>query len=167
MSLVSQFGADKCRRPTLAELQSIVGFSTLGTTMYTDTNNQTGAFIDTTKLATNGSRLICKSAGVGWIVAPSTTEVSRNWHCRDDAVLEAQRVTQTCCTQWFVPTVSQLQNPGYCCRTFWGSFSSTYYWSSTEHDATLACLVCFTNSSAGANPKNLTVCVRAFRCVTY
>ena len=168
MSLVSQFGADKCRRPTLAELQSIVGFSTLGTTMYTDTNNQTGAFIDTTKLATNGSRLICKSAGVGWIVAPSTTEVSRNWHDRDDAVLEAQRVTQTCCTQWFVPTVSQLQNPGYCCRTFWDSFSSTVYWSSTESTATNACFVTFgTPGGASITAKTFATCVRAFRCVTY
>jgi hypothetical protein len=167
MSLVSQFGADKCRRPTLAELQSIVGFSTVGATMYTETDNQTGAFIDTTKLATNDSRLICKSAGVGWIVAPSITQVSRTWYCRDDALLEAQLFTQTCCTQWFVPTVTQLQNPGYCCRTFWDSFSSAFYWSSTERNAAYGCAVCFANGSVSGLQKDTTRCVRAFRCVTY
>jgi hypothetical protein len=173
MSLVSQFGADKCRRPTLAELQSIVGFSTVGATMYTETDNQTGAFIDTTKLATNGSRLICKSAGVGWIVAPVTTQVGRSWYCRNDAVLEAQRLTQTCCTQWFVPTVSQLQNPGFCCRTFWDSFSCATYWTSTENDATTACAVNFSNggmaicNKCSANYGIAPGCVRAFRCVTY
>jgi hypothetical protein len=167
MSLVSQFGADKCRRPTLAELQSIVGFSTVGATMYTETDNQTGAFIDTTKLATNGSRLICKSAGVGWIVAPSTTQVSRTWYDRNDAVLEAQRLTQTCCTQWFIPTSAQLQNPGYCCRTFWDSFSSAGYWSSTECGASLACGVCFNGAQVSNTYKICACCVRAFRCVTY
>jgi hypothetical protein len=167
MSLVSQFGADKCRRPTLAELQSIVGFSTIGATMYTETDNQTGAFIDTTKLATNGSRLICKSAGVGWIVAPSTTQVSRTWYCRNDALLEAQRFTQTCCTQWFVPTSTQLQNPGYCCRTFWDSFSSAIYWSSTSGYPAYAGAVCFLSVSTSNCLKTCPLCVRAFRCVTY
>jgi transposase InsO family protein len=172
MSVISQFGADKCRRPTLAELQCIVGFSTIGAPMYTETDNQTGAFVDTTKLSNNGSRLICKSAGVGWIVAPSTTEVARNWYCRNDAVLEAQRLTQTCCTQWFVPTVSQLQNPGHCCRTFWDSFSCVFYWSSTENcsfSSTYGCGVNFSGGAGAASPtnKNSTCRVRAFRCVTY
>jgi len=168
MSLVSQFGADKCRRPTLAELQSIIGFSTVGTEMYTETDNQTGVFIDTTKLATNGSRLICKTGGVGWIVAPSTTEVSRTWYCRDDAVIEAQRLTQTCCTQWFVPTISQLQNPGYVCKNFWDSFVSTCYWSSTENNDSSAFRVNLGGSGGASNEnKDNTLCVRAFRCVTY
>jgi hypothetical protein len=135
--------------------------------MYTETDNQTGAFIDTTKLATNGSRLICKSAGVGWIVAPSTTQVSRTWYCRNDAIIEAGRVTQTCCTQWFVPTVTQLQNPGYCCRTFWDSFSAACYWSSTESTAPNGCFVNFNAGYANNSGKTSGICVRAFRCVTY
>jgi hypothetical protein len=167
MSLVSQFGADKCRRPTLAELQSIISFTGVGATMYTETDNQTNAFVDTTKLVTNGSRLICKSAGVSWIVAPSTTQVSRSWYCRDDAMLEAQRLTQTCCTQWFVPTITQLQNPGYCCRTFWDSFSLPAYWSSTEIAAGCAYAANFTNGTTYVRTKANLTCVRAFRCVTY
>lgn len=169
MSAISQFGQGglACRRPTLAELQSIVGFSTLGTIMHTDTNNQTAAFIDTIKLSTNGSRLICKSAGVAMIVAPSTTQVGRTWYCRDDAKLIAQQITQTCCTQWFVPTIGQLQNPGYACRTFWDTFSSRFYWSSTERNASYACLVGFGTGGAGFDRKSRTYCVRAFRCVTY
>jgi hypothetical protein len=82
-------------------------------------------------------------------------------------MLEAQRLTQTCCTQWFVPTLTQLQNPGYCCRTFWDSFSSTCYWSSTENNANSACVVLFFNGGADSISKDFTSCVRAFRCVTY
>jgi hypothetical protein len=82
-------------------------------------------------------------------------------------MLEAQRLTQTCCTQWFVPTVGQLQNPGYCCRTFWDSFSSASYWSSTDFNATNACSVGFTNGIASLSLKSNAFGVRAFRCVTY
>jgi hypothetical protein len=168
MSVISQFGADRCRRPTLAELQCIVGSSAVGAPMYTETDNQTGAFVDTTKLATNGSRLICKSAGIGWIVAPSTSQVSRTWYCRNDALLEAEKITQICCTQWFVPTFSQLQNPGFCCRAFWDSYSpSGYYWSSTELNDTCACALRFSSGYVVICSKLNTLCVRAGRCVTY
>jgi hypothetical protein len=109
--------------------------------------------------------LLCRSSGVAWIVSPRCAEVSRHWDARDNAVVLAQ--TCTGCTGWFVPTVSQLQNPGYTCRTFWDSFSSTSYWSSTECNATRACFVCFNTGAATDSAKTSTICVRAFRCVTY
>jgi hypothetical protein len=112
-----------------------------------------------------GGRLICKNGGVAWIVAPNTSQVSRTWTLRNDAVTTATACTNT--NTWFIPTVSQLQNPGYSCRTFWDSFSSALYWSSTENNATHACLVYFLNGNAYSDNKTATCCVRAFRCVTY
>jgi hypothetical protein len=105
-------------------------------------------------------------AGVLWVVSPFSSQVSRTWYCRDDAVTRAQAVTGY--TGWFVPTVSQLRNPGYCCRTLWDSVCFTNYWSSTECNATNACAVNFNTG----NPNNYLLksnsrCVRAFRCVTY
>ena len=114
-----------------------------------------------------GGNLICISSGVYWIVAPGSSEVARTWYLRNDANTTAQSVSG--CTGWFVPTCAQLQNPGYCCRTFWDSFFSTRYWSSTESNATAAFPVNFTNGTAdpGYGAKDSTFCVRAFRCVTY
>ena len=113
-----------------------------------------------------GSRIICRNGGLAWLVAPISTEVSRTWHCREDAVTRAIAVTSLT-TGWFVPTLGQLQNPGYLCRSFWDSYSSTNYWSSTEVNAFTACLVVFTTVNAFFSSKDNTYCVRAFRCVTY
>ena len=104
-------------------------------------------------------------AGVLWVVSPFSSQVSRTWYCRNDANTRAQAITG--CTTWFVPTVSQLQNPGYTCRTLWDSFSSASYWSSTEGTATAACSVYFGNGGTNNVNKGSTYCVRAFRCVTY
>jgi hypothetical protein len=104
-------------------------------------------------------------AGVLWVVSPVSSQVSRTWYCRNDAVTRAQAITG--CTTWFVPTISQLQNPGYTCRTLWDSFSITNYWSSTEQDAACACNVTFATGASCYGTKNTTRCVRAFRCVTY
>ena len=115
-----------------------------------------------------GGFVICKASPLRWVVSPYSAEVSRTWYLRNDANTRAQQVSG--CTGWFVPTISQLQNPGYICRSFWGPapcFSSTYYWSSTESNANVACLVHFTNGNAGGSFKAYTFCVRAFRCVTY
>jgi hypothetical protein len=115
-----------------------------------------------------GGFLICKASPLRWVVSPRSAEVSRNWYLRDDASTRAQQVSG--CTGWFVPTRPQLQNPGYCCRSFWGPspcFTSGTYWSSTEISGTHACKVNFTNGSGDNNTKNGMYCVRAFRCVTY
>lgn len=115
-----------------------------------------------------GGFLICKAGGVAWIVSPRSTEVSRTWLLREDANTTAQSASG--CTGWFIPTISQLQNPGYLCRSFWGPspcFSSTRYWSSTEANATSACSVNFCNGNVTNDNKADTFCVRAFRCLTY
>jgi hypothetical protein len=119
-----------------------------------------------TRISNTNGFLICKASSTAWIVSPRCSEVSRTWYLREDAIT----LTETCTTivgGWFIPTVSQLQNPGYTCRTFWDSFSSSTYWSSTELNATHACRVILSNGSAGYTYKAATFCVRAFRCVTY
>jgi len=113
-----------------------------------------------------GGFLICCSSPVFWIVAPSTSEVSRDWFSRDDANTTAQQVSG--CTGWFVPTIGQLQNPGCVCRNFWDSFSATYYWSSTEVNGPSANRVFFPGPTPTSTSLKPTVhCVRSFRCVTY
>lgn len=112
-----------------------------------------------------GGYLICKASSVGWIVSPSTSQVSRDWYSRDDANTRAQQVSG--CTGWFVPTMSQLQNPGYSCRAFWDSYSEARYWSSSEWDSSNGCQLNFYNNSATQRDKADIEFVRSFRCVTY
>ena len=112
-----------------------------------------------------GGYLICRNGGVAWIVAPNTTEVSRNWYCRNDAVTTATNCTTV--TGWFVPTCGQLLNPGYVCRTYWDSYSSTIYWSSSDIGGISAWYTRFTNGTVNNGIKSDSFCVRAFRCVAY
>jgi hypothetical protein len=130
----------------------------------------------------DGSKIICKNIGVAWIVAPSCTQVSSTWA---GGQYNSTQVGDKCCIcewpglntrllncgfnpcDWFVPSVSQLQNPGYVCRTNWDTFSATDYWSSTELNATSAYSVNYNNGSTNSSSKAGASCVRAFRCVTY
>jgi hypothetical protein len=115
-----------------------------------------------------GGFLICKASPIRWVVSPYSAEISRTWYLRNDANTRAQQVSG--CTGWFVPTRSQLQNPGAGCRSFWGPSPchSGRYWSSIESDTNSAFWVDI--PSGGANSdigKSTTYCVRAFRCVSY
>jgi hypothetical protein len=132
----------------------------------------------------DGSRLICKSGGTGWFVAPSSTQVIGQWA---GGQYNSTAVGNKCCisewsalqtalenrvrpidsTKWFVPSSAQLNNPGYVCRTNWDSFDAALYWSSTEISATLACRQYFPNGLIFTNSKTGSSRVRAFRCVTY
>jgi hypothetical protein len=112
-----------------------------------------------------GGIIIRKESGVAWIVSPNQAEVSRSWTNRNDANTVAQSCTG--CTGWFVPTFTQLQNPGYLAREYWGGYSSTNYWSSTESNASRAVGVNFASGSSDIANKSDAFCVRAFRCVTF
>ena len=151
---------------TIIPSTAITGYVGLNTTG-ADTHSFT---TDSPSLGSSyeGGFLICKASPLRWVVSPRSAEVSRTWYNRNDANTTAQSVSG--CTGWFVPTRPQLENPGYCCRSFWGPspcFSSTGYWSSTEYNANAACCVCFTDGTPNGNSKHVTGCVRAFRCVTY
>jgi hypothetical protein len=153
----------------LTNIANATTAATANTYVLRDAN---GVFLNETVLiksfgsgsALAGGNIICKVLSVAWIVAPNTSEVARTWYLRNDANTRAQQVSG--CTGWFVPTVSQLQNPGYTCRIFWDSYS-TDYWSSTEINATTACSINLASISTSGFNKNTATCVRAFRCVTY
>jgi hypothetical protein len=128
----------------------------------------------------DGSRIICKSSGIAWIVAPSCTQVGQTWNgttsllvgnkcCICDwSTLQTRLITcgfNPC--DWFVPSSAQLQNPGNVCRTQWDTFSANCYWSSTEINATCGTSVYMTLSGTRALDKSCSSCVRAFRCVPY
>ncbi len=138
----------------------------------------------------DGSRIICKAGGKAWIVAPETTQVSEPWGnvtacgCIDNSPFGASVHSDITSenfpclynqliscgfnpTDWFVPCYQLLQNPGYVCRTNWDSFFPAFYWSSTEFNATNASSVRYTSGNAICCNKSGTICVRAFRCVTY
>jgi hypothetical protein len=97
------------------------------------------------------SVIICRAGGTAWIVAPNTTQVGQTWNGTTTLLVGDKCCVcdwSTLCTQmiscgftpsdWFVPSLSQLQNPGYVCRTQWDTFSAACYWSSTEINATNA-----------------------------
>ena len=120
-----------------------------------------------------GGTLICKSGGVGWIVAPSSTEVSRDWFNLDDSVTTAE--ANAACGDWFVPTGPQFQNPGHCCQIYWdASPACDHFWTSTELSATSARCILFYpgafpqfDGALTSGPKTNSAKIRAFRCVTY
>ena len=147
--------------PTTA-IQSYVGLNTTGADSYSFTTRAVAPGD-----SFEGGYLICCAGSTYWIVAPNTSEVSRNWYARNDANTTAQSVSG--CTGWFVPTLGQLQNPGYACRTYWDSYASIY-WSSTERNTNYAWPVSMSNGGGvygSSGLKTSANCVRAFRCVTY
>ena len=150
----------------------------IGPTPWWQSNLVAACPVGTTLL--DGSRIICKAGGTAWIVAPNCTQVSSTWNgtttdCVGDrccicawSTLNTQLINcgfNPC--DWFVPSLSQLCNPGYCCRSQWDTFSSTIYWSSTECSAAVAYCVSFINGNTCGGSKAIASCVRAFRCVTY
>jgi len=112
-----------------------------------------------------GGYLFNKGGRQAWIVACASTQVSRVWASRADAVTVAQ--AGNACGDWFVPSRTDLQL-GHDCKSFWDSFSSTCYWSSTERSATYPWNVNFILGNInGYGSKTSTLCVRAFRRVSY
>ena len=139
--------------------------------------------VSSTALA-DGSFIICKAGGLAWFVAPASTQLGSQWA---NGQYNGSVVGDKCCvsewgtlsslltnhgytpTEWFVPNRSQLENPGYLCRSNWGS-SLASYWSSTENGCACASNVCFQtfcSGTTGISFKSGGFFVRAFRCVTY
>jgi len=120
--------------------------------------------------ATIGGYLICCSSSNLWVIGPNSTEVKRTWYCRGDAILTAN--ANHACNDWFIPSLSQLKNPGYQCRTHWDKnfqFGNVKYWSNTPHPSsdTYACYQHLRHNFDGTGDKADQCCVRAFRCVSY
>lgn len=117
--------------------------------------------------AARGGFIICNNGGIVWIVAPCTSEVRRTWHCRNDAITTATECTTA--TTWFIPTKTQLENPGCVCRIYWDWYSCCNgYHSNTGEGVNVVYGTFFPPD--GGDPydnKDIPRSIRAFRCVTY
>jgi hypothetical protein len=130
----------------------------------------------------DGSRIISKAGGAAYIVAPACTQVGSTWA---GGQYNSTLVGDKCCIcewpglntlliqcgfnpcDWCVPSQSDLFTFGYNCRTNWDTFASTGYWSSSEASSLNSCCVLFTSGYQSTFSKTFTLCVRAFRRVTY
>ena len=114
----------------------------------------------------DGSIVVKKENGLVLLAAPQSTEVCCAWSKEFTEVFEKLKEQGFNPSQWFVPTVEQLQL-AYKNENVRKNFSTTLYWSSTEINATTAYSVYYTTGHVFLNYKTDTHCVRAFRCVTY
>jgi hypothetical protein len=111
----------------------------------------------------DGCIVIQKFDGAALIAAPVLTECRCVWGQIEPVFnnLAKQGFTPS---QWFIPSVEQL------CLAYKVAqqhFSATNYWSSTEASYTTACNVIFTIGTHGSSSKAFSLCVRAFRLVTF
>jgi hypothetical protein len=111
----------------------------------------------------DGSIVLQKSNGLALLVAPQSTEVQSSWSKEFSEVFGKLKEQGFNPSQWFIPTKEQLQ---LAYKTIPDSFSSLYYWSSTEVSATGACSQNFFNGGIFSSSK-ASGCVRPFRCATY
>ena len=98
------------------------------------------------------------------IAAPVSTERYCKWSKDFNDVFDELSRKGFNKSQWFIPTVKQLQLAYRNCKEH---FTATYYWSSTEASSTNSCLVNFLTGIQGTYSKSSTDCVRAFSLVSY
>ena len=98
------------------------------------------------------------------IAAPAYTECNSHWSEEFSDVFDALVDAGFNKSQWFIPTVEQL-NLAY--KTCEGQFSATLYWSSTEDSSTDSCLVGFYTGLQTTDSKTTIYTVRAFSLVSY
>ena len=112
----------------------------------------------------DGSIVLKKGNGLVLLVAPKSTEVECPWSKDFPKVFQKLKEQGFNPSQWFVPTKEHLW---IAYQGIPNEFPSTYYWSSSEFNASLACLQSFDSGYVGAHSKSYSNRVRAFRCVTY
>jgi hypothetical protein len=112
----------------------------------------------------DGSIVLKKENGLALLVSSAITEVTSTWSKEFPKVFEALNSQGFNPSQWFVPTVEQLE---LAYKIIPGEFPSTFYWSSTEGDSRIACCVDFLTGTTDDFYKTFIACVRSFRCVTY
>jgi hypothetical protein len=112
----------------------------------------------------DGCIVVHKTDNMALLAAPAATEVSCGWS-KVSPVFEALMSQGFNPSQWFVPSKEQLQLAYENCKQH---FASVSYWSSAEVSSTNACFLNFgINGTIGSFPKSLSLCVRAFRCVSF
>ena len=120
--------------------------------------------------AFEGGFLICCASSTYWIVAPVSTQVTRTWYDRNDAITTAN--AQAACSDWFIPSRAQLQNPGFTCRTYWDTAATGTVWGNNSVNTAQGCGVYFQpgqpySGDGDTHAKPNTFSVRAFRTVSY
>jgi hypothetical protein len=98
------------------------------------------------------------------IAAPESTKRYRKWSEEFSDVFDALHQAGFNKSQWFIPTVGQLNLAYKNCREH---FSAHLYWSSTEASSTNSCYVSFFNGFQYNFSKTFTICVRAFSLFAY
>jgi hypothetical protein len=112
----------------------------------------------------DGCIVLQKSNGLALLVAPQSTEVRTPWSREFPEVFKKLEEEGFNPSQFFIPTKEQ-HNLAW--KTIPQHFARAFYWSSTEVNATNACLQNFSNGRIINGNKTFTRCVRAFRCVMY
>jgi len=119
--------------------------------------------------AFEGGYLVCTAGGTAWVVAPSSSQVTRDWYNRGNANTRAQQVTG--CTGWFVPNCTQLKTLGYPCRNYWDAKPTgpaVVVWSNTPASPSTAWShrIDF-NGNQQHDKGTSSASARSFRTVTY
>jgi hypothetical protein len=112
----------------------------------------------------DGTVVIEKYGNAALIAAPKDTEVRCKWTPEFTPVFDKLKKKGFNPSQWFIPSQKQLK---LAYTNAEQHFSSAYYWSSTEASSTTACLVNFNFGTQGTSSKACTLCVRAFRFVSF
>ena len=112
----------------------------------------------------DGSIVLSKENGIAILVAPKETEVKATWSKEFPELFQKLKKHGFNPSQWFIPS-KELLNLAW--ETIPQHFASAGYWSSMEFNATDACRQYFGNGFICTVSKASTLCVRAFRCVTY
>jgi hypothetical protein len=112
----------------------------------------------------DGCIVLKKENGLALLVAPKSTDVYAEWSKEFTQVFNKLEEEGFNPSQFFIPTKEQLN---LAWETIPQHFASAFYWSSTEVNATNACLQIFINGSIINGNKTTAGCVRAFRCMTY
>ena len=112
----------------------------------------------------DGSIVLKKENGLALLVAPKSTEVQCKWTKRFSEVFEQLASHGFNPSQWFIPTVEQLQ---LAYKVIPNEFNKEWYWSYSENTASIACSVSFYNGNQFSSNKSITFCVRSVRCVSF
>lgn len=111
-----------------------------------------------------GGNIVTRTGdGTAWIAAPASTGVAGGTSSFTTVISNAE--TASGYSGWFIPSISQLQDPIYTNKNNWES-ASGLFWSSTVGGGGY-CYINMNNGSLGSCSTSNSFNIRAFRCVTY
>jgi hypothetical protein len=120
-------------------------------------NSKVGDVLD------DGCVVVDKQGSMALLAAPATTEVRCSWSKEFSEVFDSLKSQGFNPSQWFIPSIEQLQLAKECGQ----HFTSGFYWSSAEFNSLIACSLSFDNGFIGSSYKSFNLYVRAFRWVSF